>query len=148
MVSNELVLRMIETMRRYHDFAIAQGVKNKDRYNVRVRQPLEFVEYKVGQQFLKVKRPVSVKRKAKGRGFKDRGSNDTRYAGRGGKFESLDDENEGGDVQKSVEGWIVFVTGVHEEAEEDDLYDLVTSTLTHTHKHITCSEKHGSPLPS
>ena len=58
-ISNEMVLKMIESMRRYHDFAIAQGVKNKDRYNVRVRQPLEFVEYVEGQKFLKVKRPVS-----------------------------------------------------------------------------------------
>ena len=58
-ISNEMVLKMIESMRRYQDFAIAQGVKNKDRYNVRVRQPLEFVEYVEGQKFLKVKRPVS-----------------------------------------------------------------------------------------
>jgi len=43
-LSNEYVLKMIESMRRYQDFAIAQGVRRKDRYNVRVRQPLEFVE--------------------------------------------------------------------------------------------------------
>ena len=50
---------MIESMRGYQDFAIKQAAKNKSRFNVRVKQPLEFVEYQVGDQFLKVRRPIS-----------------------------------------------------------------------------------------
>ena len=37
-----------------------QTEKNKERLNVRVRKPLEFVEYEPGQLFLKTKRPVST----------------------------------------------------------------------------------------
>jgi hypothetical protein len=58
-LSNELVRKMVATMRDYHDQARQQTEKNKGRFNVRVRKPLEFVEYEVGQQFFKVKRPVS-----------------------------------------------------------------------------------------
>ena len=59
-LSNELVLKMVETMRGYHDFALKQTEKNKGRFNVRVRQPLEFVEYQPGQKFLRVRRPIST----------------------------------------------------------------------------------------
>jgi transposase InsO family protein len=59
-LSNELVLKMVETMRGYHDFALKQTERNKGRFNVRVRQPLEFVEYQPGQKFLRVRRPIST----------------------------------------------------------------------------------------
>jgi exodeoxyribonuclease III len=58
-VNNAYVLKMVETMRKYQDFALTQTEKNKMRLNVRVRQPLEFVEYEVGQQFMRVRRPIS-----------------------------------------------------------------------------------------
>ena len=59
MDENEFVLKMVETMRAYHDFAFKQTLKNKERFNVRVKQPLEFVEYEPGQKFLRVKRPTT-----------------------------------------------------------------------------------------
>jgi hypothetical protein len=58
-LSNELVRKMVETMRCYHEHATVQTTKNKGRFNVRVRKPLEFVEYKEGQKFFRVRRPIS-----------------------------------------------------------------------------------------
>ena len=59
-VTNAYVLKMVETMRGYHDFAVKQSLKNRDRFNDRVRQPLEFVEYEKGQKFMRVRRPISA----------------------------------------------------------------------------------------
>ncbi|XP_042445845.1 RNA-binding protein Y14A-like [Zingiber officinale] len=61
-------------------------------------------------------------RKTKGRGFREEAGPD-----RGGRlsardFDSLDSDG-GPGPQRSIEGWIVLVTGVHEEAQEDDLHN-------------------------
>jgi len=64
-------------------------------------------------------------RKIKGRGFggnSDDRDAEERYAGKAAEFEQLDDPNSTGPL-RSVEGYIVFVTGVHEEASEDDIHD-------------------------
>ena len=58
--------------------------------------------------------------KAKGRGHNQRGREEDSQ--RGGHYESVD-EGAGAGPAKSVEGWIVLVTGVHEEAQEDDLHE-------------------------
>eukprot|EP00041_Stephanoeca_diplocostata_P004273 m.42279 g.42279 ORF g.42279 m.42279 type:complete len:173 (+) comp15019_c0_seq2:104-622(+) len=54
--------------------------------------------------------------KRKGRGFKGQSQSDE-------KFDSLMSEGGVGAPQRSVEGWIVMVTGVHEEAAEEDVRD-------------------------
>ncbi|XP_022752377.1 RNA-binding protein Y14-like [Durio zibethinus] len=67
--------------------------------------------------------PTSFSRpkKTKGRGFHEDGADrHSRLASR--DFESLG-TNGGPGPQRSIEGWIVLVTGIHEEAQEDDLHN-------------------------
>lgn len=62
-------------------------------------------------------------KKTKGRGFRDEADAErsNRFAAK--EFESLDSSG-GPGPQRSIEGWIILVTGVHEEAQEDDLHEL------------------------
>ncbi|XP_061374153.1 RNA-binding protein Y14 [Gastrolobium bilobum] len=64
--------------------------------------------------------PLSGPKKTKGRGFRQDtdGNRNSRLSG--SDFDSLTTEG-GPGPQRSVEGWIILVTGVHEEAQEDDL---------------------------
>lgn len=55
----------------------------------------------------------------KGRGFKKSKSEPRRDIG---EYEMLSSDV-AGKAQRSVEGWIVLVTGVHEEATEEDVMD-------------------------
>ena len=48
---------------------------------------------------------------------------ESRYSGKGGRFESISGTGAGTGPAKSVEGWIVFVTGIHDEAQEEDVLD-------------------------
>ena len=64
------------------------------------------------------------KTKQKGRGFASQTSEEDRYSGRGGKFDGISKSgSRGKGPARSVEGWIVFVTGIHEEAQEEDVLD-------------------------
>ncbi|KAL6615210.1 hypothetical protein ACP70R_037480 [Stipagrostis hirtigluma subsp. patula] len=64
---------------------------------------------------------AAAARKTKGRGFREEPSSSRPLAGRG-SFESLGSDDGPGPV-RSIEGWIILVTGVHEEAQEDDLHN-------------------------
>ena len=45
MINNEYDRELVNSMRDYHEHVIDQTEKNKLRFNVRVKQPLEFIEY-------------------------------------------------------------------------------------------------------
>merc|ERR550514_2428941 len=79
-------------------------------------------------------------RKTKGRGATD----DDRYAGKAGHFESLPptDDSEGGPA-RSIEGWVIIVAGVHEEAQEDDVYEAFAGYGDIKNLHLNLDRRTG-----
>ncbi|ERM93822.1 RNA-binding protein 8A [Amborella trichopoda] len=65
--------------------------------------------------------PELIAQKKKGRGFREETSEERNNRFAAQEFESLD-LGRGVGPQRSIEGWIILVTGVHEEAQEDDLH--------------------------
>ncbi|KAJ3695774.1 hypothetical protein LUZ60_001151 [Juncus effusus] len=59
-------------------------------------------------------------RRTKGRGFREETSFERKDRLAGRDFDSVA-SNGGPGPLRSIEGWIVLVTGIHEEAQEDDL---------------------------
>ncbi|SPO31046.1 related to Y14, exon junction complex [Ustilago trichophora] len=62
--------------------------------------------------------------KRRGRGFDPRGSGAASEGVKTGNFESLDETaDSGARAVKSVEGWVIVVTNIHEEATEEEVID-------------------------
>ncbi len=65
-------------------------------------------------------RAEQLDKKRKGRGHRDTSDWADRYGG--ARFRELDPNSKPGPTA-SVEGWVVFITGINEEAQEEDIHE-------------------------
>mmetsp|Transcript_29026 Transcript_29026/g.67556 ORF Transcript_29026/g.67556 Transcript_29026/m.67556 type:complete len:148 (+) Transcript_29026:106-549(+) len=79
-------------------------------------------------------------RKVKGRGA---AADDDRYAGSAGVFEGLADDGDDSGPAKSIEGWVVLVSGVHEEAQEDDVFEAFATFGDIKNLHLNLDRRTG-----
>lgn len=85
--------------------------------------------------------------KTSGRTIKGRGGAEkdgSRYEGKSGVFDSLPagDGGEGGPA-RSIEGWVVIVSGVHEEAQEDDVFEAFAEFGDIKNLHLNLDRRTG-----
>jgi len=78
-------------------------------------------------------------RKIKGRG----GEDDDRYAGKAGMFESLQHDGDDAGPARSIEGWVIIVSGVHEEAQEDDVFEAFAEFGDIKNLHLNLDRRTG-----
>merc|ERR1719343_156384 len=78
-------------------------------------------------------------RKIKGRGAED----DGRYAGKAGAVESLPHDDDAAGPARSIEGWVIIVSGVHEEAQEDDVFEAFAEFGDIKNLHLNLDRRTG-----
>ncbi|CAI5746839.1 unnamed protein product [Peronospora destructor] len=88
------------------------------------------------------------KRVVKGRGSGSAAMDVSRYPAESGVFEKLKplsslSSRDHSSALRSVEGWILFVTGVHEEAQEEDVMDAFGEDAQVKDLHLNLDRRSG-----
>ncbi|CAD7966799.1 unnamed protein product [Amoebophrya sp. A25] len=79
-------------------------------------------------------------RKPRGRGRVE--DEDDRYDGESGRFERLDEDGMG-EAAKSVEGWVIVIAGIHEETQEEDIYERFSEYGAIKNMHLNLDRRSG-----
>ncbi|KAG1710255.1 hypothetical protein DVH05_017260 [Phytophthora capsici] len=83
------------------------------------------------------------RRVVKGRGSGSAAMDAARYPAESGVFEKLKSSRDHSTALRSVEGWILFVTGVHEEAQEEDVMDAFGEDAQVKDLHMNLDRRSG-----
>ncbi|TDH66229.1 uncharacterized protein CCR75_005866 [Bremia lactucae] len=88
-------------------------------------------------------KPKKTKRTIRGRGSGSAAMDAARYPAESGVFDKLKPSRDHSTALRSVEGWLLFVTGVHEEAQEEDVMDVFGEDSQVKDLHLNLDRRSG-----